>query len=126
VNHLRVLDSPDGEPSAKLMRELKMGVSQHSLFLDLSTSERSVLAERRRRRKKKKHLNCVLGIVWVELGGHAGQEERVLCLKNGSSVVSDSSSDLPPSPPPPTVARQSISRTASTHSFSFTTTTFAF
>ena len=48
---------------------------------------------------------------------------------SGLSVVSGSSSDLPPSLPPPTVARQPISRTASTRFPSLsltTTTTFAF
>jgi len=46
--------------------------------------------------------------------------------QNALTVVSGSSSDLTLSLPPLTVARQSISRTASTLSFSFTTTTLAF
>lgn len=81
----------------------------------------------RRKREKKRNTSIAF---WELFGSNledilAGTKGRYVS-KTGLSVVSDSSSDLPPSLPAPTVARQSINRTALTLSFSFTTTTTTF
>jgi len=89
-------------------------------------SGRSALVNRRKREKKRRTSIAFWALFASNLEVIlAGTKERYVS-KTGLSVVSDSSSDLPPSLPAPTVARQSINRTASIPSFSFTTTTTTF
>ena len=94
MSHLRVLDSPYGKPLVKWSDQVRagadartrMGESQHSLFLDLNKRNWLVLAKLRRKGGKARHLNCVLGLVWVEFGGHTGREERAL-HRNGGRLL---------------------------------------
>jgi len=107
-----------------------MGVSHsYSLFLDLGTGVGGPgqpwgnTLRKQGRRKRKTSI-----AFWALVGSNLVVilvSKKGCRLRSGLSVVSGSSSDLPPSPPPPTVAKQPISRTASTRfpSLSLTTTT---
>ena len=109
MNHLCVFDSLDSEPLGGGRGRWERSKWESALTVSRSGGGQS---GGNSGRKKEKYLNCVLGLVWVELGGHTGQEENVSCFEDGSSVVGGSSSDLPLSLQPLTVARQPINRTA--------------
>jgi hypothetical protein len=64
-------------------------VNEHVLFLDLSMGPGGQFWKKMLE-KYCEYLNCILGFVWVELRGHAGEEERTLCFKNGLLAVSAS------------------------------------